>query len=161
MDKQNISGETGSDAFRADQGSRSDAASQRAFGDAGEGKWAGAEGTARQMVSTTEHVASGLVSGVAAIAADLVHGVGDVGNEAVLVAKDTANCAIAGVGSVAETAVQTLTGLLVNLVGGVRQIGSAAIRGSGAVQGRAAETRPAAPPAPDDLAKRPEEVAIH
>lgn len=160
MDKQNIGGETGSDALRADQGSSSDTGSQRAFAHAGEGKWASAEGTARQMVSTTEHVASGLVGGVAAIAADLVHGVGDVGNEAVLVAKDTANSAIAGVGSVAETAVQTLTGLLVNLVGGVRQIGSAAMRGSGAVQSRTAEMRPPAPPAPD-LAKRPDEAAIH
>jgi len=159
MDKQNISGETGSDPLRADQASGSDAGAQR-FEQPREGKWAGAEGTARQMVSTSEQVASNLVGGVAAIAADLVHGVGDVGNEAVLVAKDTVNSAIAGVGSVAETAVQTLTGVMVNLVGGVRQIGSAALRGSGAVQGRASETR-LAPPAPEDLTKRPEEVAIH
>ena len=118
------------------------------------------------MVSATEHVASGLVGGVTAIAADVVHGIGDVGSEAVLVAKDTANSAIAGVGSVADTAVQTLTGLLVNLVGGVRQIGAAAMRGSNPVQQRGAQS--VAPPAPDELAQRPdnigsrpEDVAIH
>lgn len=79
--------------------------------------------------STTEHVGSGMVDGVTHVATDLVHGVGTIAGEAVAVVRDTANTAIAGVGSVGETAVHTVTGLLADLVGGLRDIGSAATRG--------------------------------
>jgi hypothetical protein len=166
MNKQNPSGEQGMDSTRGGQAARPEGdvqagPAQRA--DEGplrsdEGRTAG---TARQMMtntlSTTEHVASGLVAGVATVASDLVHGVGDIGSEVVLVVKDTANTAIAGVGSVGETALHTLTGLLVGLVGGVREIGSAAVRGRpDAMENNIAEARPAK----EEQLKQPE-VAIH
>lgn len=85
---------------------------------------------ARQMVtsavSTTEQVGSGFVDGVAHVTNDLVHGVGDVGHEVVSVVRDTATTAISGVGTIGEVAVNTLTGLLVGIATGVRQVGAAA-----------------------------------
>lgn len=85
---------------------------------------------ARQMVtsavSTTEQVGSGFVDGVAHVASDLVHGVGDVSHEVVSVVRDTATTAISGVGTIGGAAVNTLTGLLVGIATGVRQVGAAA-----------------------------------
>lgn len=85
---------------------------------------------ARQMVtsavSTTEQVGSGFVDGVAHVASDVVHGVGDVAHEVVFVVRDTATTAISGVETIGEATVNTLTGLLVGIATGVRQIGAAA-----------------------------------
>jgi hypothetical protein len=80
-------------------------------------------------MSTTGRVGSGMVGGVTNMATDLVHGVGTIGTEVVTVVRDTANFAIVGVGSIGETAVHTVTHLLADLVGGLRDIGSAATRG--------------------------------
>lgn len=78
----------------------------------------GAQGAMRGAVSATENIGSSLVGGVGSIASGMIG-----------VVRDTANTAIDGVGSVGENAVHTVAGLLVEVVGGVRQIAGAAMSG--------------------------------
>jgi len=80
----------------------------------------------RGAVSTTEELGTGLVGGAAHIATDLVHGVTDLGYEV----RNGATGLIGAVGDIGSAAVNTVTGVLVDVVGGVRQIVNAAVQGN-------------------------------
>jgi hypothetical protein len=77
----------------------------------------------RGAIGATEEVGSGLVGGVAHVATDIVHGVTDLGYEI----RNGATGLIGAVGDIGGAAVHTVTNLLVDVVGGVRQVVSAAV----------------------------------
>jgi hypothetical protein len=74
-------------------------------------------------VATTEQLGTGVVGGAAHIATDLVHGVTDLGYEV----RNGATGLIGAVGDIGSAVVHTAAGLLVEVVGGVRQVVAAAI----------------------------------
>jgi hypothetical protein len=79
----------------------------------------------RGAVSTTEELGTGVVGGAAHIATDLVHGVTDLGYEV----RNGATGLIGAVGDIGSAVVNTAAGLLVDVVGGVRQVIDAAVHG--------------------------------
>jgi hypothetical protein len=79
----------------------------------------------RGAVSATEDVGTGIVGGAAHLATGLVHGVTDVGYEV----RNGATGLIGAVGDIGSAAVNTVAGLLVDVVGGVRQVVNAAVHG--------------------------------
>lgn len=80
----------------------------------------------RGAVSTTEELGTGIVGGATHIATELVHGVTDLGYEV----RNGATGLIGAVGDIGSAVVHTATGLLVDVVGGVRQVVNAAVHGS-------------------------------
>jgi hypothetical protein len=97
-------------------------------------------GAVRGAVATTEELGTGVVGGASHIATDLVHGVTDLGYEV----RNGATGLIGAVGDIGSAVIHTAAGLLVEVVGGVRQVVSAAIgdhhdggaRQAGSVQAR-------------------------
>jgi hypothetical protein len=80
-------------------------------------------GAVRGAVATTEELGTGVVGGAAHMATDLVHGVTDLGYEV----RNGATGLIGAVGDIGSAVVHTAAGLLVEVVGGVRQVVAAAI----------------------------------
>jgi hypothetical protein len=80
-------------------------------------------GVLHEAIAATGEVGSDLIGGVSHLAADVVHGVHDVALEV----RDGATGIVGAVGTVGGSAVHALTGLLVDVVGGVRQVVGAAV----------------------------------
>jgi hypothetical protein len=80
-------------------------------------------GAVQGAVATTEELGTGVVGGATHIATDLVHGVTDLGYEV----RNGATGLIGAVGDIGSAVVHTAAGLLVEVVGGVRQVVSAAV----------------------------------
>lgn len=76
---------------------------------------------------------------VSHLAQDIVHGVREIGGELTSVVRDGATGLVGVVGEVGSSTVHALTGVLVDVVDGVRQIAGAATGGNSGAARRAAQ----------------------